>query len=251
MDGVVKSGISLAIAAALLVTCIGCARTVPMKVRPLGFLETRDYQQLESVANQNPASVGKSVGSVCEPTLIYYVSSGYDFSKARSIYIPDFRSTDRRAGDIITKGTAENLRTLLLKSNLFDRVEGVNASGDDMELYGDIGKYQEVTGSETAKAVLTGGIRCGICEMELKIVDSRTGKTIGAIKINYLSTRTGPFMGGILGWSGSASPASQLPNLIAAVLEKVKTGITEWSSQTAYTCTKDDGTSLVDKMCGQ
>ena len=241
--------ILLLVSGVLLITCVGCSRTVPMKVRPLGVLESEDYRQLEVVANQSPASVGKSVGSVCEPTLVYYVVDGYNFLKVRSVYIPDFKSRDSRADEKVTRNTVDDLRTLLLKSNLFERVERVDPTGAEIELDGDIGKYQEVTGSQTAKAVFSGGIRCGLCEMELKILDSKTRKTIGAIKINYFSTRTGPFAGGILGWAGSSSPATQLPGLIAIALEKIKAGVTGWSNGVWYTCVKDDGTSLIDKMC--
>lgn len=244
-----RAGIPLLASIAILMTCIGCARTVPMKVHPLGMLDKEDYQHLEAVANQFPAKVGTSVGSVCEPTLVYYVVGGYDFSKVESIYIPDFTSTDRRADETVTKDSVDDLRMLLLQSKLFRRVERVDPSGADIELHGDIGKYQDITGKQTAKVMLTGGIRCGLCEMELRIADSKTRKTIGAIKINYLSIRTGPFMGGIIGWSGSSEPAKQIPGLIATVFEKIKAGNTGWSNDIWYTCIKDDGTSLIDKMC--
>ena len=221
------------------------ARPVPMEIRPLGVLDDEDYQQLKIVANQAPARVGERVGAVCAPTQVYYVDSGYDFSKAKSIYIPDFESHDPRADERVTSNVADELGELLKKKAIFERVERSQPSDADIELRAVVAKYQGITGSQTAKAMVTGTAYCGFYQAEIRIIDTKSEKKIGAIQINHITARAG----GIFTWAGSRRPETQIPGFLASMLEKMKAGQTAWTSAIAFDCTRDDGTDLMDSIC--
>ncbi len=251
MTGEKRLGSMMAAMAIVLAICTGCHAPVSMKVRPLGALEQEDYAQLEAAANLSQAKVSNSIGSTCEPTLVYYVHKDYDFTGVKSVYIPDFKSSDPRAGEDVTRGAADEVKTVLLQKELFTRVDRTDGPGADIALLGSIAKYQEITGKQLAKTVVAAGLKCGLCEMEVRIIDTKSGKTIGAIKINHVTTRTGPFRGGLLGWSGSMSPAKELPYFIAAVFENIRAGRTSWTNGIWYTCIRDDGVSLIDRMCAE
>jgi hypothetical protein len=243
--GRVKKSISILIILFVVLCSLSCARPVAMKIRPLGVLENEDYKQLEVVANQSPVKVGKSIGSVCEPTLVYYLAGGYDFSAVKSIYIPDFKSLDNKTDQTVTKNTADDVAALFLKKGLFQRVVRLEPSEADVELRGVIVRYQEITGAQAAGAFVTGGARCGFCEMEIKIIDSKTNTKIGAIQINHVTGRGG----GFLTWSGSRRPETQIPEFLATIFEMIRAGQTGWTSGIAFDCVREDGTKLLDLIC--
>jgi hypothetical protein len=237
--------------AMLVVDCFGCAKIVNMQMRipPAGVLESEDYQQLERAANEFPARVGEQLGTSCVPTMAYYVSDNYDFSREKYIYIPDFEFLDQRADQKVTKDTADQLATLLSKTRLFERADRTNPVDADIELRVVITKYQDITSGQTAKVMLTGGAQCGFFLMEAKLIDRKGNDKIGAIQVNHITVRTGPSMGGIMAWSGSRRPEGQIPQFLLNVFERVKAGQTRGTSSIAFDCTKDDGTNLIDRMC--
>lgn len=247
----IRDFIVFTVMATLAVGSFSCARIVnmPMRIRPACVLESEDYKQLEIAANQSPARVGEQLGTSCVPTMAYYLAGDYDFSRAKSIYIPDFRFLDQKANDNVAKDTADELAAVLSKARVFEHIERNGPVNTDLELHVVISKYQDITAGQTAKVMLTGGIRCGFFLMEAKIIDSKTNFKIGAIQVNHITTRTGPFMGGIMAWSGSRRPEGQIPQFLLNVFEMIKAGQTMGTSSIAFDCTNEDGTNMIDRMC--
>jgi hypothetical protein len=240
-----------AVVAIFIVASFGCARIVnmPMKVRSAGVLESEDYRQLEIAANQSPARVGERLGTSCVPTMAYFVNDDYDFSQAKSIHIADFKFTDQRVDDKVTKDTPDHLALLLSEKHIFEHIERLDSAAADVALHVFITRYQDITAGQTAKVVLTGGVRCGFFLMEAKIVNAKTNLTIGAVQVNHITTRTGLFLGGIMAWSGSRRPEGQIPDFLLKVFQGIKAGQTNGTSSIAFDCMKDDGTNLIDKIC--
>jgi hypothetical protein len=222
----------------------GCARIVnmPMRIRPAGVLDGEDYRQLEVAANQYPARVGEELGTSCVPTIAYYIDDEYDFSRAKSIYIADFRFADGRMDDTVMKDTPDQLALLLSKAHVFERIERIDPVNSDVELHVVITKYQDI------KSMFPLGIRCGFFLMEARIIDSKTNIKIGAIQVNHITTR-GSVMGPIFTWTGSRRPEEEVPKFLLSVFEGLKAGQTMGTSSIAFDCTKDNGTTMIDQMC--
>jgi hypothetical protein len=248
MRNLIRS-ISLAIMALLIVSIYGCYHPCTMKVQPLGTLDSEDYDRLQDAASQSPLKVGSNIDN-CVPHVVYYVADDYNFSRIRSIYVPDFRSLDEKADERVTKKTPDDLAALLLEKNLFDRVERTKSTDADIELDTTVVKYQEITAGQTAKGMLKGGMGgmgyCGFCTMEIKLIDSKTKIKIGAVQINHITVRAG----GVFTWAGSRRPETQVPELLATVFEKIRSGQTAGTNGKFSDCTRvDNGKRLWDLMC--
>ena len=236
------SGIIMVLAIA---SIYGCYHPCTMKVHQLGTLDSKDYDRLQAAASQSPPKVGSNIDN-CVPHVVYYVADDYDFSRVRSIHIPDFRSLDEKADGRVTRNTADDLASLLLQKGLFDRVERLTPAGADMVLDATVIKYQEITGGQTAKAMLTGMPYCGLCGMEVKLTDSKTGTKVGAIQVNHVTVRAG----GFLTWAGSRRPETQIPELLSTIFEKIRSGQTAGTNGKWSDCTRvDNGKRLLDLMC--
>jgi hypothetical protein len=228
-----------------IVSVYGCYHPCTMKVHPLGTLDTHDYDKLQAAASQLPPKVGSNIDN-CVPQVVYYLRDDYDFSRVRSIYIPDFRSLDEKTGERVTRNTADDLASLLLQKSLFVRVERFKQADADIMVDSTIIKYQEITAGQTAMAALTQMPHCGLIDIEVRLIDLKTGIKVGAIQVNHVT-----FRGlGLLAWAGSTKPETQIPGFLSAIFEKLRAGQTAGTNGIWSDCTRvDNGKRLRDLMC--
>jgi hypothetical protein len=217
-----------------------------MKVNPLGTLDSEDYERLQAAASQSPPKVGSNIDN-CVPQVVYYIRGDYDFSRIRSLYIPDFRSLDEEADARLATNTANDLSSLLLQKGLFDRAERLQQAGTDMTLTGAIIRYQPITRGKKTNAIGSGLAWCGFCVMEFKLVDSKTNDRIGAIQINHVTMRA-DFPLHVS--AGSTKPETQIPEFVSTIFERMRFGQITGTNDKWSDCTSvDNGKSLLEMMC--